>query len=66
MQETLFKLKGWELVRPEHDILEHVELYHTKCDFYFYSSVITVGRCISCQEKIPDEIVALWRLQNQE
>ena len=66
MREVLFSLKGWELVRTEakqSKVTEQVHVCHTKCRSFGYYSVRNIGLCLVCEEKIPDEIVALWCLQ---
>ena len=68
MRETLFELKGWELIRTEYEtsnVFEKVHICHTKCDSYQYHTIRGVGSkcfCLVCEDKIPDEIVALWCL----
>jgi len=69
MRETLFELKGWELIRTEldsSDVYEKVYICHTKCDSYQYHSINGIGMCVVCDNKMPDEIVALWCLQQPD
>ncbi len=66
MREVVFSLNGWELIRTETErslITEKVHVCHTECNSYGYYSVRTIGLCLVCEKKIPDEIVALWCLQ---
>ena len=65
MREVLFKLNGWELIRTETEFSkrEQVHVSHAKCSSFGYYSVRRQGICLVCTEKIPDEIVALWCLQ---
>ena len=68
MQERLFELKGWALIRTEADTShrvtgDHVYISHLKCSSYGYYTVRTTSKCNLCQEYMPDEIVALWCLQ---
>ena len=69
MREVLFELNGWEIIRTESsfsDVIEKVYVCHTECDSFGYHSVIGIGSCLICEKKMPDEIVALWCLQEPD
>ena len=74
MQESLFELNGWALIRYETDTSDsfdldtegHVYISHLKCSSYGYYTVRDTSKCNLCREDMPDEIVALWCLQEPD
>ncbi len=70
MQERLIELKGWALIRSEPgtglDTEGHVYISHLECSSYGYYTVRNSSKCNLCQEDMPDEIVALWCLQEPD
>lgn len=69
MREVLFKHKAWELVCTgdrEYDpsINDVISIRHTKCDSYRYYPREN-PRCLVCDKRIPDVIVALFVLYTE-